>query len=141
MPPESSEGILFSSPGSGDSCHDFRLIGHAAFSQWEGHVFRDVEGIKQSPALKHDPDLPPDRAERTLTESGNFYAIHMDATALRRQQAGQMFQQDRFAPTRAAEDHQRFPVIDVQVHAAQHACLAEALRQPADLDERLGHGQ
>ena len=124
---------------------DFQCLGHPrgdfcflvppAFAEREGHISRDCERIEKCAALEQDSHLSADRAEFPLAQAGDFHPIHRDRAASGLKQTGQVLDQHGLAAARTAENHQRFPVKNIQIHTSQDLVVAELLRQAADTDE------
>jgi len=110
-------------------------------AQREGDVVEDVHRVEQRAALEQHGDAPAGRVELGLAELREVGAVEDHASGLRLLEPVELAQGDALAAPRAAEDHQAFPLEDVEVEVVENGAVAIPLGQAADLVECFGHGR
>ena len=142
MPPDSSAGYFFSMLKSPSECSLSRTISRiSARSSWrrrcshqrEQHVLLDGEGVEERRVLEEHAELRADPVELEVAHRHDVLAVDEDLAAVRLEQPDQVLHQHRLPRARPADDHVDLAALDLQVDAAQHLVLAEALVQAADL--------
>ena len=109
---------------------------HALPAQAEGDIGGDVQVGKQGVGLEHCVDRTPVR--RLRAEVG---AVQRDAAGVRADEAGDRAQQGRLAGAGAAEQHEQFSPVHVQIEAVEGRGRVEPHGQAAHAQQRPGRWQ
>ena len=103
----------------------------------QGDVLGNRHRTEQSRPLKCDADAPANRGQLGCGTRGDVHTVHEDRARVWFREAQHLFQQGGLSGSAAAEEHEDFAAIHLEVDPVQHPPLAVARREASDRDHRV----
>ena len=113
---------------------DLRSGQPRGLTQREGHVVPAGERVEERAALEDHAIAPAHRLEVPAAQPGDVDVVDENAPRVGPDQPDQVFEEDGFPATAAADDDGDRPLRRFEIHAAQHVIGPERLGEPFDAD-------
>src|SRR5471032_2471950 len=114
------------------------VLGHVGMpAKWERDVLEYGHRIEESPFLKRHAESRAEAVQLARRHVADLFAVDVDLSAVRLQEADDVLERHALSRSGAADDHNRFTVLDVDRHVMQHFFRSEGL---VDVLHRDGDG-